>query len=205
MLARFYFNEALMDQHTHLNPPTILEAIHHDTLALGFMMASDPLTGLLLRTLAASKRASRFLEIGTGTGLSSAWILDGMDGESTLLTVDRDAAASAIAQQHLGDNVRLTIRLMDGIAFLESLQGESFDFIFADTFPGKYERLDLALNVVKVGGFYIVDDMLPQPNWPLNHQAKVTALLDTFDQLENFRVTKLSWATGIVLLVKTSD
>ena len=193
-----------MDQHAHLNPPAILEAIQQDTLALGFTMASDPLTGSLLRTLAASKRASRFLEIGTGTGLSAAWILDGMDGESTLLTVDRDSATSAIAQKHLGDDARLTLKTMDGIAFLESLHGLSFDFIFADTWPGKFDRLDLALNLVKIGGFYIVDDMLPQPNWPPDHQAKVTALLDTFDHLQNFRVTKMAWATGIVILVKQS-
>ncbi|MEO8607263.1 MAG: class I SAM-dependent methyltransferase [Chloroflexota bacterium] len=193
-----------MDQYQNLNQPPSLEAIQQDTLALGFTMASDPLTGSLLRTLAASKRASRFLELGTGTGLSTAWILDGMDGESTLLTVDNDSALTAIAQKHLADDVRLTIHTMDGIALLESLQGEQFDFIFADTWPGKFDRLDLALNLVKIGGFYIVDDMLPQPNWPPEHLAKVMALLDTFDHLENFRVTKMAWASGLVLLVRTA-
>jgi predicted O-methyltransferase YrrM len=191
-----------MDQYAHLNPPAILDAIQQDTTALGFTMASDPLTGSLLRTLAASKRAARFLELGTGTGLSTAWILDAMDGESTLLTVDNDPKLTAVAHTHLGEDVRLTIQTTDGIALLESLQGESFDFIFADTWPGKFDRLDLALNLVKVGGFYIVDDMLPQPNWPEEHAAKVAALLDTFDHLDNFRVTKMEWATGLVLLVR---
>jgi predicted O-methyltransferase YrrM len=193
-----------MDQHAHLNPPPVLEAIQHDTYGLGFTMASDPLTGSFLRTLAASKLAAHFLELGTGTGLSTAWILDGMDGESMLLTVDNDAALTAVAQKHLSEDVRLSINTMDGIAFLASLQGQSFDFIFADTWPGKFDRLDLALNLLKVGGFYIVDDILPQPNWPSEHHAKVAALLDTFDHLDNFRVTKMEWTTGIVLLVRTS-
>lgn len=193
-----------MDQHTHLNPPAILDAIQQDTTALGFTMASDPLTGSLLRTLASSKRTARFLELGTGTGLSTAWILDAMDGESTLLTVDNDPKLTAVAHKHLADDVRLTIQTTDGIALLESLQDEQFDFIFADTWPGKFDRLDLALNLVKVGGFYIVDDILPQPNWPEDHAAKVVALLNTFDHLDNFRVTKLEWATGLVLLVRTA-
>lgn len=193
-----------MDQHTHLKLPSILDAIQRDTHALGFTMASEPLTGSLLRTLAASKKASRFLELGTGTGLSTAWILAGMDQKSTLLTVDNDASLTAIAQQHLGHDTRLSIQTMDGIALLESLQGEKFDFIFADTWPGKFDRLDLALNLVKVGGFYIIDDMLPQENWPPEHRAKVTHLLTTLDDLGNYTITKMAWATGLVLLVKTS-
>jgi predicted O-methyltransferase YrrM len=74
---------------------------------------------------------------------------------------------------------------MDGIALLESLQGEQFDYIFADISLGKFDHLDLALNLTKVGGFYIIDDILPQPNWPPEH-------------LDNFRVTKLSGQRGLL-------
>ena len=45
----------------------------------GFTMPSEIKTCSLLRTLAASKPSSKFLELGTGTGLSTCWILDGMD------------------------------------------------------------------------------------------------------------------------------
>ena len=58
-----------------------------------FPMNSDVLTGNLLRTLAASKPASAFLELGTGCGLGTSWILDGMDaifgGYSLLLCLGR--------------------------------------------------------------------------------------------------------------------
>ena len=47
-------------------------------------MPSDPLTCTLLRTLAASKPGGQFLELGSGTGLSTAWLLDGMDARATL-------------------------------------------------------------------------------------------------------------------------
>lgn len=189
----------------NLNHPPVLAEIQRETAALGFTMASDALTGSLLRTLAACKPGGRFLELGTGTGLATAWLLDGMDARSTLLTVDHDPALTAVARRHLGSDPRLNIETMDGIALLESIQHERFDFIFADTWPGKYERLDLALRIVNVGGLYIVDDMLPQPNWPPDHPSKVAHLLKSFEQLENFRVTPLDWATGIVVLVRTAN
>jgi predicted O-methyltransferase YrrM len=189
----------------NLKPPDVLEAIQRETAALGFTMASDSLTGSLLRTLAASKPQARFLELGTGTGLSTAWLLDGMDEQSTLLTVDHDPALTAVAQQYLGHDPRLSIKTMDGVQLLAEIQGEQFDFIFADTWPGKYERLDLALNILKVGGLYIVDDMLPQPNWPPGHAQKVEYLLRAFESLENFRVTPIEWATGLVVLVKVAE
>ena len=56
-------------------------------------MASEPKTGALLKTLAASRPAGRLLELGTGTGISAAWLLAGMDRAATLITVDNDDAA----------------------------------------------------------------------------------------------------------------
>jgi predicted O-methyltransferase YrrM len=56
-------------------------------------MASEPLVGALLRTLVASKPAGRFLELGTGTGVATTWMLDGMDPASALTTVDTDPTA----------------------------------------------------------------------------------------------------------------
>jgi len=53
-------------------PPAYLDILEA-TKRSGFNMASDILTCSLLRTLAASKPAGTFLELGTGTGLSAAW------------------------------------------------------------------------------------------------------------------------------------
>ncbi len=184
--------------------PPVLQAIQTDTQELGFSMSSDPLTGSLLKTLAASKQGGRLLELGTGTGLSTAWLLAGMDEEATLLTVDNDSAVTEIAQKHLGHDPRLTIKTTDGISLLQQLQGHPFDFIFADTWPGKYNHLDLALNLLKIGGIYLIDDMLPQTNWSDDHTEKAVALLEKLNSLPNFTLTQLSWSTGLALLVKTA-
>ena len=165
-------------------------------------MASDPLTCSLLRTLAAAKPSGRFLELGSGTGLATAWLLDGMDGASHLTTLDNDQAALAILTSHLGTDARLTVVRADGDDFLGSLHGQHFDFIFADTWAGKYRSLGAALDLLDPGGLYVIDDMLPQPNWPQGHAAKATALVATLESLANFRVTKLSWASGVILASK---
>jgi predicted O-methyltransferase YrrM len=185
-----------------LNEPKTLSAIWADTRASGFTMASEPLTCSLLRTLAASKPSARFLELGSGTGLSTAWLLDGMDSGSRLTTVDNDEALLSILKRHLGADPRLSVICADGDEFLQSLRGRQFDFIFADTWSGKYRLLDETLALLAPAGLYVIDDMLPQPNWPEGHAEKVAHLIDALEQLKGFRVTKLSWASGVVLASK---
>jgi len=191
-----------MNDLSNLNEPAAIAAIWADSRACGFTMASEPLTCSLLRTLAAAKPAARFLELGSGSGLSTAWLLDGMDVASSLTTVDNDAALLAILKKHLGADLRLTVACADGDDFLRSLQGQRFDFIFADTWAGKYRLLDEALALLNPGGLYVIDDMLPQPNWPEGHAEKVADLVATLEQREDFRLTKLSWASGVMLAAK---
>ena len=182
--------------------PTAYTAIDQATIASGFTMASDSQTCSLLRTLAASKRAGRFLELGTGTGLSTSWILDGMDQVSTLVSVDNAPEFLAIARQWLGADGRLTLVESDGGAWIEANKGERFDYIFADTWHGKYLMLEEALGMLNPGGFYIFDDMLPQPNWPDGHQEKALRLLQTLEAREDLLLTSQAWATGIIIGVK---
>ncbi|MFC7358812.1 hypothetical protein [Nocardioides astragali] len=40
-----------------------------------------------------------------------------------------------------------------------------------------FDALDQALALVTPGGFSVVDDLLPQPNWPAEHQAGADGLL----------------------------
>jgi len=186
----------------NINEPKAIPSIWSDTRAAGFTMASEPLTCSLLRTLAASKPSSRFLELGSGTGLSTAWLLDGMDAESHLTTVDNDESLLSILQANLGADPRLKVVCSDRDGYLRALRGEHFDFIFADTWTGKYRLLHDALELLNPGGLYVIDDMLSQPNWPEGHAEKVADLVATLEQMEGFRVTKLSWASGVILATK---
>jgi predicted O-methyltransferase YrrM len=184
--------------------PKALEAIERDTAAIGFGMASERQTGALLRALAASKPKSSFLELGTGTGLSTAWLLDGMSACSTLLSIDNDEKVIDVARRHLQGDARVTFYCEDGAEFLTGIRGRAFDFIFADTWPGKYDHLDEALRLLNPGGLYVIDDMLPQLNWPEGHAEKVTALLEELDTRANLAVVRMSWSSGIVIATKVA-
>jgi len=166
-------------------------------------MSSDLQTGSLLKTLAAAKPAGAMLELGTGTGLSTAWILAGMDSRSTLRTVDNDDAVQSIAKRYLDQDARMTFHLMEGGDFLETIADERFDLIFADAWPGKYTHLEIALSLLNPGAFYIVDDLLPQLNWLPEHAPKVTTLIRTLENRSDLVITKLSWSTGLIVAVKS--
>lgn len=193
-----------MNQTANLHPPAKWVAIQADTQAHGFTMASDELTGSLLRTLAATKPGGRLLELGTGTGLATAWLLAGMDDEAELMTMDNDAAVMAIAETHLGSDPRVSFYTMEGEAFLASLveEAQGFDLIFADTWPGKFWLLEETLSLLNSGGLYVIDDLLPQPNWPPEHPPKVAALIAALEARADLCITKLNWSTGLLLAAK---
>ena len=188
-----------------LNPPSILKDIQEATASIGFTMGSDMLTGSLLRTLAATKPAGTFLELGTGTGLGTAWILDGMNAQSQLITVDRIEHTSAAARRLLESDARVHFLAMDGIKYIASTQksGITFDLIFADMQPGKFTHLDETLDMLKVGGIYFVDDLLPLPSWEEQHAARVVNLITNLEQRQDLHITKLNWSTGLLMAVKT--
>ena len=182
--------------------PPMLDSMERDTIQLGFSMGSDRDCGALLSTLAASKPSGNFLELGTGTGLSTAWLLEGMDKNARLITVDNDEDASAIAQRHLGNDLRIDFRVGDAENILDEVNNRTFDLIFADTWVGKFQRLDETLTLLAKGGLYVIDDLLPQPNWPEGHDLKVKRLVDTLARKEELSLTWLPWSTGIMLGAK---
>ena len=191
-----------MESLTTIEYPTAYDSIKKATGACGFMMCSEVSTCSLLKTLAASKPGSKFLELGTGTGLATAWILDGMDEASTLISLDNDETLLNIAKENLGVDKRLTLVCTDGAEWIKKNAKQKFSLIFADTWPGKYQLLNEALMMLEKGGIYIIDDMLPQPNWPDGHAEKVADLLAELDNRDDVVLTRVNWASGVVILVK---
>lgn len=176
--------------------------IDEATKESGFTMPSDILTCSLLRTLASSKPGGKFLELGTGTGLSTSWILDGMDITSTLVSLDNDKTLLNIAKKFLGHDTRLNLVLSDGEKWVTANTAQRFDYVFADTWHGKYILLDQVLDMINKGGFYIVDDMLPQSNWPDGHKEKAINFVKHLEGRNDFNLVKQHWATGIIIAVK---
>jgi predicted O-methyltransferase YrrM len=182
--------------------PDAIRDIMSDTQAMSFNMISEAKVGSLLATLAASKPAGRFLELGTGTGHGTAWLLSGMDGASSLDTVDTDENVVAVARRHLSADKRVRFHVMDGAEFLRGAGEQRFDLIYADAWPGKFSHLDEALALVRPGGMYVIDDLLPQPSWPDGHAPRVPALIEDIERRSEFATVRLAWASGLMLVVR---
>ena len=191
-----------MDDLINLRLPTNYESLCRETAVSNFTMASDKLAGSLIRSLVASKPGGRFLELGTGTGLSLAWLLDGMNNNSKVTSIDNDQSLMDIARSFFGDDPRVELLCTDGKYWIEDYNGPAFDLIFADTWPGKYNSLEKTLDLVAVGGFYLIDDMIPQSNWPKDHYKKAKELKESLEDRIDFHMSILNWSTGVILLTR---
>ena len=182
--------------------PKYYQEIQAASEQIGFNMPSDLQTGSLLKTLVASKPETSILELGTGTGLALCWLAEGMDKNAQITTVDNSEEFLAIAQKYFGSDSRINIVCEDGSKWVEANKAQKFDLIFADTWAGKYTELDEVLAMVKKGGFYIIDDMQEQANWPEGHAEKAAKLLAYLETRQDFSITNMNWSTGIVLATK---
>jgi len=190
-----------MDDKKITGIPREYEAIKEATIELQFNMASDRYTGSLLKTLAASKPSGRFLELGAGTGLATAWIVSGMDEKSSLIAIENNEILIGVANKNIVDN-RVKFMLADAYEWIREYKAEKFDFIFADAMPGKYDLFDETIAMLKSGGLYIIDDMLPQSNWPLGHDGKVRSFISELESRDDLLMTKMNWSTGIIIITK---
>lgn len=191
-----------MNDKNIFDKPQILSILQRKCEEIGFTMPSDQYIGSLLKTLVASKPGGNFLELGSGIGLSLAWILDGMDADSSLISIDNDRMLIDIVQEHLGQDHRVNIVCGDGAEWINSYKGNKFDLVFADTWPGKFRELDQVLDLIAVGGFYIIDDLLEATDWPEGHAEKVQNLIQYLEYRADLNLTKMSWSTGIIVATK---
>ena len=183
--------------------PEVLEKLIKKAQEINFEMGTDYLVGELLQTLAASKPNGHFLELGTGIGLSTTWIYEGMDEQSRLISIDNDPKLMDIVTQVFETETQIEFITTDGSSWIRNRKGSKFDLIFADAWPGKYSDLDHTLKLLNPGGFYVIDDMLPQPNWPKGHDLKVNQLMQDLKSKAGFKMTVMNWSTGVMILTKT--
>ncbi len=121
-----------------------------------------------------------------------------------MLTIENNEILIDIARKYIEDK-KVEFVLADAYAWINNYRGEKFDFIFADAMPGKYDLFEETIAILKEGGLYIIDDMLPQPNWPLGHKEKVAELIQKIEDRQDLFMTRINWSTGIVVVTKKSN
>jgi predicted O-methyltransferase YrrM len=119
--------------------------------------AVDPPTGAALRLLAAAASAKAVIELGTGAGVSSLWLLSGMRSDGILTSVDAESEHQRLAKTSLAEAGVPTgrARLIHGRALevLPRLSDGAYDLVFCDA--NRSENLDYltaALRLLRPGG-----------------------------------------------------
>ena len=124
-----------------------------------------PGVGAALRLLAAALAARSVVEIGTGTGVSGLWLLDGMPSDGILTTIDVEpehqrAAKEAFTEAGIPGN---RTRVIGGRALdvLPRLTDGAYDLVFCDAAKLEYEEyLDQAVRLLRPGGAVAFDNAL---------------------------------------------
>lgn len=165
----------------------------------GFTMSCDPGTGRLLAVLAAAVPAKgRVLELGTGTGVGTAWITHGLHGRDDVevVTVEIDAATAALAAQYSWPP---WVRHLTGDAVEVTRSAGGFDLIFADAQGGKWEGLDTTVDALLPGAHLLVDDMTPGEFADEHHARKTSEVRARLLSQPDLTSVEIAWSTGLIL------
>jgi predicted O-methyltransferase YrrM len=148
-----------------------------DQLGLGPICLS-PSEGQMLAFLMRMHKCRKFVEIGTLTGLSAQYIIEGMGGQGELWTLEKTEAHALKAQEALqqhpaGKNVHIV--LGDARETLQAITTSGpFDGVFIDGNKAAYgDYLAWAEKNVRAGGLIIADNIfLSGAVWGENTEQK---------------------------------
>ena len=124
-----------------------------------------PGAGAALRMLAAALAARTVVELGTGTGVSGLWLLQGMPRDGVLTTIDVEpehqrAAREAFAEAGISGN-RARVIAGKALDVLPRLTDGAYDLVFCDAVKTEYdEYLEQALRLLRPGGAVAFDNAL---------------------------------------------
>jgi demethylmenaquinone methyltransferase/2-methoxy-6-polyprenyl-1,4-benzoquinol methylase len=168
----------------------------------GFTLSCEPAVGQLLAVLAAAvPPGGRILEMGTGAGVGTAWLTEGLAGrtDAAIVSVEVNPQVAAIAR---AGSWPPTVRLLVGdvLELLEGLGG--FELIFADAQGGKWVGLDRTIAALRPGGLLVVDDMHPVAWMDEQHPQQTAKVRQTLLEHPAFTAVELRWASGVIIAAK---
>lgn len=122
--------------------------------------AVDAATGAALRLLAAVAGGKAVVELGTGAGVSSLWLLRGMRPDGILTSVDSESEHQRLARTTLAEAGVPSgrARLIGGRALqvLPRLSDAAYDLLFCDAAKAENpDYLEAALRLLRPGGLLV--------------------------------------------------
>lgn len=175
-------------------------------------VAVSPGAGAVLRTFAAAIDAKNVVEIGTGAGVSALWLLEGMNPDGILTSVDNEAehqliAKDAIAQAGISPN---RVRLIHGNPqeVLDRLTEAAYDIVLISGRPLELQsHVDRAMKLLSPSGLLIIDralwnDKLADPNQTDAETTAARGVIESLASNEDLIGALLPVGGGLLVAVK---
>ena len=170
--------------------------------ARGAALGAPPIsrgTAGLLRVLAATKSASAAVEIGTGSGVTGAAIVAGMDASGILTSIDMEAGYQAIARDMFAERgvSHTRVRLIAGRAedVLPRLSDDAYDFVHIATGYASPEMISEARRLLTDGGVLVVAGALESNR----------NIADAIREDEDFLPTMIPVGDGVLVAVRKRE
>ena len=152
--------------------PKLLDPIQRDSAALGLSLHIDEEAGGLLRALTATKPGGFVLQMGSGCCAMTAWLADGADITTQVITLVEDGKRAALADKYFADALNITVHRQTPLAFLQDVSANRFNLICIDELPDD-AVIKTALDLLAPAGIFFVIDPAGSPQ-----RAKLHNLFD---------------------------
>jgi len=157
--------------------------------------------GAYLRQLAHQIKAQSVVEVGTGSGVGSLWLLEGMLSSGTLTSIDDEMEHTSIAKIALADaeieQPRFRLITNSVMDVMTKLTDRAYDLV---VFRHNPEDLSFAISeahrILRSGGVFVIDNFFgggKVPD-PAQRDSKTIALRDAGKSIKS---DTDSWVTSL--------
>lgn len=166
----------------------------------GFESSCSDEAGRLLSILAAQVTQGGILEVGTGYGVGSSWILSSIAPTVKFITVDNSKEKIEATANHIRHK---QAEFICG-DWKEVIAKGPFQFIFADAAAAKTIEGELLFNTLSIGGMLFMDDFTPEEHFPKEWLGKPDKVREYWLNHSGLRATEiyLSSTSSAILATK---
>ena len=180
-------------------PPLVAEARRRAS-QLAFAMSCRDDTGRLLQVLAGGVcHRGRILEIGTGAGVGTAWMITGLGRRTDVELISVEIQPILSRRTREGSPWPEFVQFLNADAAEAMASLGSFDLVFADAAPVKYGGLDAVVRALHPGGFVVIDDFKTNARTSESRREEIDTMRRSLVQHPQLNTVELDWSSGIIV------
>ena len=190
--------------------PELIRAARRHADELG-VESVTPATGAQLAVIAGLTQAKNIVEVGTGAGVSTLWLLSA-SSDSVVTTIDSEPEFQNVAKETFKTSSIAPNRVRTITGKAASVMGNmaegAYDLVFLDIDPEDLDEiLPTAVSLVRPRGALIVShalwrDRVPNPTLRDDETSGMRSVLRNFETSEDFTSTISMVGDGLLVVYK---